>query len=215
MPNPITFNDFLLKAQGTLFGSRDIVVDNVQHAQSVKRGNLIFSSGQRTNDATMAAFRQALQNEYGVFGLHAFDTVVGTRAQLHKSLRACDIKWIHSQMETLKQIRFTNELDTENTPYVWHINLEQSVFSGDPEGYSNELKHLGYALLAVVGNLAEVRFEYTCTAEEDPDSQSISFQTKYTMPITNEKNDIVNPHTTASLRGACDVLISVWKAYSI
>lgn len=74
---------------------------------------------------------------------------------------------------------FTNELDTENTPYVWHINLEQSVFSGDPEGYSNELKHLGYALLAVVGNLDEVRFEYTCTAEEDPDSQSISFQTDF------------------------------------
>ena len=81
---------------------------------------------------------------------------------------------------------FTNELDTENTPYVWRINLEQSVFSGDPEGYVNELKHLGYALLAVIGNLDEVRFEYTFISEEDPDNQSISFQTDFVSVTADE-----------------------------
>ena len=82
---------------------------------------------------------------------------------------------------------FTNELDTENTPYVWHINLEQCVFSGAPEGYVNEMKHLGYALLAVVGNLDEVRFEYTRAVGEESDSEtSVSFRTDF-VSVTAEE----------------------------
>ena len=106
---PISFQTFLDKANATRFGSRDIVVDNAQTPQSVKHGLFIFSSGQKVNDATMAAFKEALQQQYGVFGLHAFDTVVGTRAQLHKSLRACDIKKIDSSLESLKMKRLANE----------------------------------------------------------------------------------------------------------
>ena len=123
---PITFNDFLLKARGTLFDSQAIIVDNVQNAQSVKRGNLIFSSSQKTNDATMEAFKKALQNEYGVFGLHAFDTIVGTRAQLHKKLRASDVKAVQSQMETLKLKRFANEVgrQLETSPAVLKLSPE-------------------------------------------------------------------------------------------
>ena len=79
MPNPITFNDFLLKARGSLFDSRAIIVENARKTQSVKRGNLIFSNSQSTNEATMKAFKNALQQEYGVFGIHAFDTIVDTR----------------------------------------------------------------------------------------------------------------------------------------
>ena len=126
MPNPITFNDFLLKARGSLFDSRAIIVDNVQKAQSVKRGNLIFSSGEKLNDATMAAFKQALQQEYGVFGIHAFDTIVGTRAQLHKNLRACDIKAVQSKMETLKLKRLCNEIERqlETSPAVMQLTDE-------------------------------------------------------------------------------------------
>ena len=81
---------------------------------------------------------------------------------------------------------FTNELDTENTPYVWHINLEQSVFAGDPEGAGTELKHLGYALLAVIGNLDEVRFEYTSISEGDPDDNFVSFQTDFVSVTSDE-----------------------------
>ncbi len=126
MPNPITFNDFLLKAQRTLFDSRAIIVDNVQKAQSVKRGNLIFSNSQSTNEATMKAFKNALQQEYGVFGIHAFDTIVGTRAQLHKNLRARDIKAVQSQLETLKMQRFGNEIERqlETSPAVMQLTKE-------------------------------------------------------------------------------------------
>jgi len=124
---PIAFNDFLQKADSTLFASRDIIVNNARQAQSVKHGNLIFSSGQKLNDATMAAFKEALQQEYGLFGLHAFDTIVGTRAQLHKSLRARDIKAVVSQMETLKQMRFANELERQMTTSPHFLELNDLV----------------------------------------------------------------------------------------
>ena len=110
---PITFNDFHQLATTAVKDTRDIVVDRLKTPQNVKFAGRVFSPGKDLNDATMAAFKEALQKEYGAFGLHAFDTVVGTRAQLHKSLRACDIKKIVSSMESLKQIRFTNELDRQ------------------------------------------------------------------------------------------------------
>lgn len=110
---PITFNDFHRLATTAPKDTRDIVVNDAKTPQSVQLGNRVFSTPKKLNDATMAAFKDALQKEYGVFGLHAFDTVVGTRAQLHKSLRACDIKKIVSSLESLKQMRFTNELDRQ------------------------------------------------------------------------------------------------------
>ena len=59
----------------------------------------------------MKAFREALGNDpnYGSFGVHAFDTVLCSRGQLKKSLRACDIKAVFSQIESLKVKRFANE----------------------------------------------------------------------------------------------------------
>ena len=99
---------------------------------------------------------------------------------------------------------FTNELDTENTPYVWHINLEQSLFSGPPEGYVNEMKHLGYALLAVVGNLDEVRFEYTSAIGENTDSQtSVSFRTDFVSVTADEASAWFGQDIKACAKDIC------------
>ena len=57
---------------------------------TAKPGNYVFSQGAKTNDATMAAFRSALEREYGVFGVNAFDTTLGERSSMHKSLRAME-----------------------------------------------------------------------------------------------------------------------------
>ena len=65
---PIQFSDFLQQANRATFGSRNIVVDDTQTPQNVKYGRFLFSDGQNVNDATMAAFKEALQQEYGVFG---------------------------------------------------------------------------------------------------------------------------------------------------
>ncbi len=107
---PLSINDFKTVAQSSFFGSRDITVDKHEHA---KLGHLVFSSGKKVNEATMNAFKAALEHEYGVFGTHAFDTVVGARQQMKKSLRACDVKATLSQIETFKKSRFLNELSRQ------------------------------------------------------------------------------------------------------
>ena len=124
---PISLNTFVQQARSTRFDSRDIVVDDAKTPTSVKHGNLVFSSGTKTNIATMKAFKEALRNEYGVFGLHAFDTVIGTRAQLHKSLRACDVTAVLSQIDALKSKRFANELERQMTVSPAFLELAPAV----------------------------------------------------------------------------------------
>ncbi|MBR4615543.1 MAG: hypothetical protein IKO55_08060, partial [Kiritimatiellae bacterium] len=106
--NVATFQDIANRA--TVFTSRDIVVEGQGRSSSARLGNLVFSHGKAANKATMEAFKAALEKEYGVFGTHAFDTVVGSRAMSRKSLRACDVKAALSNLEGLKNIRFMNEL---------------------------------------------------------------------------------------------------------
>ena len=56
---------------------------------------------------------------------------------------------------------YTSELDTENPPYVWHIRIEQTFLrTDDLVIVHGEMRRIGFALLAVVGNLDEVRFEF-------------------------------------------------------
>ncbi|MBR4653802.1 MAG: hypothetical protein IKO72_10635 [Kiritimatiellae bacterium] len=90
--------------------SRDIIVQGEGDKAVAKLGNYIFSQGSKANDATMAAFKTALENEYGVFGTHAFDTLVGTRNQLHQSLRAMDVRKVLSSLTAVKAARVTGEI---------------------------------------------------------------------------------------------------------
>lgn len=105
----VSFETFTRLANSTWIGTRDITVSD----NKAKLGNFVFSSGKATNDATMAAFRHALSEKYGVFGAHAFDTVLGARAQMHKSLRACDIKAVISALPSIQGKRFVSEVNRQ------------------------------------------------------------------------------------------------------
>ena len=108
---PLTFEAFHRLSESSWFGSRDIVVS--EKLGKAKLGNLFFSSGSKTNDATMEAFRSALSKKCGVFGEHAFDTVLGSRHQLHKSLRVCDVEAVISKLEMIKVNRFIGEVNRQ------------------------------------------------------------------------------------------------------
>ena len=97
-------------ANSAFVTSRDIAVQGEGDKAVAKLGNYIFSQGSKTNDATMSAFKAALEKEYGVFGTHAFDTYVGTRNQLHLSLRVADVRKVLSNLTTVKAARVTGEL---------------------------------------------------------------------------------------------------------
>ena len=109
----LNIDSFRTIASQTIFGSRDIAVQGQGETATARLGNFVFSQSAKTNDATMAAFKAALEKEYGVFGTHAFDTVLGSRAQMHKSLRASDVTATLSKLETVKRNRFIGELSRQ------------------------------------------------------------------------------------------------------
>ena len=109
----ISLEAFKAVANATHFSSRDIAVQGQGETATARLGNFVFSQSAKTNDATMAAFKAALEEKYGVFGTHAFDTVLGARAQLHKSLRASDVTATLSKLETVKCNRFIGELSRQ------------------------------------------------------------------------------------------------------
>ncbi len=84
---------------------------------------------------------------------------------------------------------FSSELDTERAPYVWHIRLDGALVGGDIEGMRGDLQRLGYALLAVVGNLDEVRFEYTRTDMAGADDQQWISLRLDTVSVTTQDAD--------------------------
>ena len=108
---PIALDTFQRLADSTRLSSRDIVVTSEDSAELGRVGRFSVTSGAKdVNVATMAAFREALKNEFGVFGEHAFDTVLASRSQTKKSLRACDVRAVMSQLEPLKEQRLLVQL---------------------------------------------------------------------------------------------------------
>ena len=67
----LNIDSFRTLASQTVFGSRDIAVQGQGETATARLGNFVFSQSAKTNDATMAAFKAALEKEYGVFGTHA------------------------------------------------------------------------------------------------------------------------------------------------
>ena len=107
---PVSLDVFVTLAGSTSFSSRDLVVEDRGKTQTARLGNFVFSQGAARNDATMKAFRAALEAEYGVFGTNAFDTVVGARSETHKSLRAVDVKRTLSNLPAIRHNHFVFEL---------------------------------------------------------------------------------------------------------
>ena len=110
---PIKLDTFRNLAGSTSIYSRDIVVDGEGKKAVARLGNFIISHGKAANNATMAAFKEALKKEYGVAGAHAFDMVLGTRNQLNKSLRACDVLRTLSVIPSIKENRFVGEMNRQ------------------------------------------------------------------------------------------------------
>ena len=110
---PLNVDTFQSIAKSALLSSRDIAVHGEGEQATARLGNYFFSQSKKVNDATMAAFKSALEAKYGVFGTHAFDTVLGARQQLHKSLRASDVRETLSKLETIKRTRYIGELSRQ------------------------------------------------------------------------------------------------------
>jgi len=129
MPLPPSLDTFRTLANSAFFSSRDIAVKGEGKTASARLGNFVFSQSAKTNDATMKAFKAALEEEYGVFGRHAFDSVLGQRAELHKSLRACDVKATLSSLATVRKNRFVAEANRQldTAPKMLELSKEDRL----------------------------------------------------------------------------------------
>ena len=110
---PLTIDTFRTIADSTAFSSRDIVVQGEGKTATPKLGNFIFSHGAAKNNATMKAFKDALEKEHGVFGTNVFDSVLGARLETHKSLRAMDVQRTLSSLPQIRHNRFVDELNRQ------------------------------------------------------------------------------------------------------
>lgn len=113
-----TFTDFA--AQHTVHVAKNIHVHGADGQMEVGSASFKQTLGRdlSANQRTMAAFRNCLSNEYGVFGEHAFDAVLGARADVGKTLRAKDIASVMRVLnptdtgavrQTMIASRFANE----------------------------------------------------------------------------------------------------------
>ena len=110
---PLNVETFRSLVGQTHYGNRDIVVSGEGKNATARLGNFFFSQGKAVNNATMKAFKEALEKEYGSLGTHAFDTVLGSRSQLNKSLRACDIQQTLSKLVPIRENRFLGEVNRQ------------------------------------------------------------------------------------------------------
>ncbi|MBQ4384869.1 MAG: hypothetical protein II823_02965 [Kiritimatiellae bacterium] len=126
----IDIQAFSRVANSAFIKSRDIVITGEGNKAAAKLGNYIFSQGNKVNDATMSAFKAALEKEYGVFGTHAFDTYVGTRSQLHQSLRASDVKKVLSKLNIIKAVRVVGEMirQFDTSPKMLQLSKDMREF---------------------------------------------------------------------------------------
>ena len=125
---PLNVETFRSLVGQTHYGNRDIVISGEGKNATARLGNYFFSQGKAVNNATMAAFKAALENEYGSLGTHAFDTVLGARSQLNKSLRACDIQQTLSTLPSIRQTRYSGEVERQllNSPKMMELDPDDA-----------------------------------------------------------------------------------------
>ena len=123
---PLTVDTFRNLANSSRVPARDIVVSGGNEARTARLGNMVFSTAKAVNIATMSAFKEAMEAEYGVFGTQAFDTVLGTRNQLGLSLRVEDVKKTLSHLDNVKRQRWISEMNRQldSDPKVLALSLD-------------------------------------------------------------------------------------------
>lgn len=174
-------------------GFRDVEVNAA--GDKAKLGNLFLSGSKAKNDQTMLAFRDALSKKYGVFGEHAFDTVLGARSQLHKSLRVMDIRKTLSSLNTVKANRLISEINRQLDSDPRMLELPREVNTEVREAVARELANRS-ELGATISNDADI-----------PKKAEEIIQDKLTTVLATRENSLEGKKNVAlnTLSGRTDV----------
>ena len=74
---------------------------------------------------------------------------------------------------------FTNELETEQEPYGWIIKPEKDISEKDKTKKEDYMDSYAYVILAVIGNLDRVTYEYTVEGEKFTRTIDSAMATEY------------------------------------
>ena len=145
-----TFTDFA--TDHTIHVAKNIHVHGADGQMEVGSASFKQTLGRdlSANQRTMAAFRNCLSNEYGVFGEHAFDAVLGARADVGKTLRAKDIASVMRALsptdtgavrQTMIAARFANEAgrQAETNPRAVAANVTGALKERLQACFENDL----------------------------------------------------------------------------
>ena len=145
-----TFTDFA--AQHTVHVAKNIHVHEADGQMEVGSASFKQTLGRdlKANQRTMAAFRSCLSERYGVFGEHAFDAVLGARADVGKTLRAKDIASVMRALsptdtgtvrQTMIAARFANEASrqAETNPRAVAANVTGALKERLQACFENDL----------------------------------------------------------------------------
>ena len=145
-----TFADFA--AQHTVLTSKNFHVHDADGRLEAGSASLKQTLGRdlSANQRTMAAFRNCLSARYGVFGEHAFDAVLGARADVGKTLRAKDIASVMRALNptdtgavrtALIASRFANEVNrqVETNPRVVAANVMGAMKARLNESFADDV----------------------------------------------------------------------------
>ena len=145
-----TFADFA--AQHTVLTSKNFHVYDADGRLEAGSASLKQTLGRdlSANQRTMAAFRNCLSARYGVFGEHAFDAVLGARADVGKTLRAKDIASVMRTLnptdtgavrQTMIASRFANEVNrqVETNPRVVAANVMGAMKARLNESFADDV----------------------------------------------------------------------------
>ncbi len=145
-----SFTDFA--AQHTIHTSKNFHVHEANGRLEAGAASLKQRIGTdlKANQRTMAAFRSCLSARYGVFGEHAFDAVLGARADVGKTLRASDIASVMRTLnptdtgavrQTMIASRFANEVgrQVETNPRVVAANVMGAMKARLQESFETDV----------------------------------------------------------------------------
>ncbi len=193
---PLDINSFDTIARSSWFSSRNIVIES----NDVKLGKFLISPGKDANKATMDAFKEALRQEYGIFGVHAFESIVGNRATMNKTLRSGDVKATLSCLNTIRNNRYVNEINRQLdiSPKMMELPLGQrlqvrQLLHNTQHSFTEDLK--GFKTQEEISHFAESKINEAIaqvTSGSAPQTVQIGSNT------TTE--DSVKPDTPLGLR---------------
>lgn len=100
---PLSVSQFVRTAESSWFNNDVVLTDDNTLRSKFFHSKSSVEASHDVNEATMKAFRAALEREYGIMGESVFDTLLGERARAGRSLRKSDVRAVMKDIQNKQE----------------------------------------------------------------------------------------------------------------